>query len=817
MRVCNRQQFLGGLFYSSVAAAAIVSLSAPVAQAQTADQSQPLTYNIPAQSLTGSLAAFARASGVKLAYPASLTQGKSAPAVAGRYTRADALGRILAKSGLSYRFTGRDTVSIFSAAGPQDAAVANGAVTLATITLEGANTSASGPTEGYIATQDATATKTDTPLIEIPQTVNVVTRDQIEAQGSQSVTEATRYTPGVIETFGDSNNTNDVLQSRGFYMRYNLNGSRLPYGAYSAGLLQVEPYGLERIDVLKGPSSVLYGQNLPGGLVNLSSKRPLEEPLREVAIQGGTYGRLQGMFDFSGPVDPEGKFLYRLTGLARDADGRVDYGYDKRLFLAPAVTWQPTESTSLTFFGHYQKDESISDYAALPAAGTLYPNPNGKLPTSRYAGEPGFDGYEREQYSLGYNFRHNFDNDWTLRQNLQFNHVDVESRASPAAMMDPTQRYLMRVASHGVGAADTFTVDTNLEGKFDTGAVAHTVLFGIDYLHLDDKYKFASNIYDGGFAFDLYDPVYGAPAPSLIPRIDYHMKRSQVGLYAQDQMRWENWILTAGLRHDWVEADSTETISATPFSYSDSALTGRIGLTYLFDNGFAPYVAYSTSFDPIDGVSPSGGPLKPLEGEQIEAGIKYQSADGGTLITLSAYQIDEKNIAGRNTDPNGTGMIQFGDARARGIEIEAKTELRHNLNLIASYAYTDSEVTRANRGSENLLGKRLRMVPEHQASVWLDYEVASGPLTGLGVGGGLRYQGESFGDEANEFEVGGNVLVDASLRYDFGKLNKDLDGLRLQVTATNLLNREYVSYCQGPLLCYYGQGRTVNATMKYRW
>lgn len=794
------------LFVASIAVFALGPSLKP-AQAQVT-----AAYSIPAGLLDTALSRFGAVSGVQLLYNSELTKGLRTSGISSSLSPQDALGQLLAGTGLTYRFTGLKSATITRMSEPA-AIGSDGSTVLDTITIGGQG-SGSGQTEGYIATHDVAATKTDTPLVEVPQAINVVTRDQIEAQGAQTVTEATRYTPGVVAAFGDSDSRNDVQQSRGFFVRYNYNGSRLPYGAYSSAFLRIEPYGLERIDVLKGPSSVMYGQNLPGGLINLSSKRPTETPLREVAIQGGSHGRLQGMFDFSGPIDPEGTLLYRLTGLSRSADGRVDFGYDKRNFIAPSLTWKPTDATSVTFFGHYQKDDTISDYVPLPAAGTLLPNPNGRLPASRYAGEPGFDGYEREQYSFGYNLRHEFENNWILRQNLQFNSVDADTTSSPAFLLDPTQRYLSRVASHGIAGADTFTVDTNLEGKVQTGAVEHQFLLGVDYLNLDDSYKFASNIYEG--RFDLYDPVYGQPAPNLIPRIDYQMRRRQLGLYAQDQMRWNDWIVTAGLRHDWVDADSTSNV-AGPYNADEKAFTGRIGLTYLFDNGVAPYVSYSTSFDPVDGVSATGGALKPLEGEQIEAGIKYESPDGRTFLTFSTFYLDQENTTAPNPDPTGTGLFQVGAARVQGLEIEVKSELADSLNLIASYAYTHSEITRANPGQEALLGNQLVMVPDHQASLWLDYTLQDGPLAGLGLGGGLRYQGKSYGDAANEFKVGGQVLVDAALNYDFSRIDQRLKGLDLRITGTNLLNEEYVGYCQNALQCFYGQGRTINSTLKYKW
>ncbi len=307
---------------------------------------------------------------------------------------------------------------------------------------------------------------------------------------------------------------------------------------------------------------------------------------------------------------------------------------------------------------------------------------------------------------------------WILRQNLQHNSVDADTTSSPAFLLDPTQIYLSRVASRGIAGADTFTVDTNLEGKFQTGAVEHQFLLGLDYLNLDDSYKFASNIYEG--RFDLYNPVYVQPALNLIPRIDYQMERRQLGLYAQDQMRWNDWIVTAGLRHDWVDADSTSNV-AGPYSADEKAFTDRIGLTYLFDNGVTPHVSSSTSFDPIDGVSATGGALKPLEGEQIEAGIKYESSDGRSFLTFSAP----------NPDPTGTGLFQVGAARVKGLEIEVNSELSDSLNLIASYTYTHSEIAKANPGQEALLGNQLVMVPDHQASIWLDYTMQDGPLAWL--------------------------------------------------------------------------------------
>ncbi|MBK4217683.1 TonB-dependent siderophore receptor [Paracoccus caeni] len=808
----RRTRFLKGraLAAALMTTAAATGLAVVTAQ-QAMAQEQRRDFSIPAGPLGPALARFGQQAMLQVTYSPSVASGKNTAGVSGSMSPEEAISRLLAGSGLAYSFPNAATVAISAATatvGPE-----GDSTLLQTITLRG--TGLLGPTDGYIASGAYTATKTETPLIEVPQVVNVITRDQIEAQGSQSVTQATRYAPGVVPGFGDSDSRNDVLQSRGFFMRQNLNGSRLPYGAYSSAFLKIEPYGLERIDVLKGPSSVMYGQNLPGGLIDLTTKRPTPDPHREIAVETGNHGRLQGMFDFSGPLGGDERFQYRLTGLSRDADGRIDFGYERRDFIAPAFTWQPNETTSLTVFGHYQRDETISDYVALPAAGTLLPNPNGELPVTLYPGEPGHDGYEREQSSIGYDFRHEFANGWRLRQNLQVNSVDVDTKATPTAFLDPTQRYATRVATRGLAAADTVTIDTNIQGEFTTGGVTHNLLLGFDYLRLKDSYRFASNLYPG--QFDLFDPVYGVTPPELIDRIDYRMKRSQVGVYVQDQMRWNDWIVTASLRGDRVRADSSEAMQGAQFSYRDTALTGRIGAVYLMENGFAPFFSYSTSFDPVDGVTPQGGPLKPMEGEQIEAGVKYESADGSRMLSLSTYQITQQNITAPNPDPVQGGFLQTGEARVRGFELEGKAELTPQLSLIASYAYTDSKVTKTNGGTEYLAGNELIMVPDHQAALWLDYGFQAGPLQGLNLAGGVRYMGKSFGDAQNTVEVGGQTLLDAAVSYDFGSRNPRYEGLTLRVTGNNLLDKEYVGYCQSLQQCFYGQGRTLAATLKYQW
>lgn len=771
-------------------------------------------YDIPAGPLGVALSRFAGQAGVVLSFDAQLTAGKQSPGLQGDYSVTQGFARLLGNSGLQAVEESDGGYSLRAAA-------ENGALALPDVSITGRadQESAWGPVDGYVATRSATGSKTDASLREIPQTINVITRDQIQAQGAQNIVEAVRYTPGVVASFGDSDSRNDVLQSRGFYLRYNLNGSRLPYGAYSAAMMRVEPYGLERIEVLKGPASVLYGQNTPGGLANLISKRPTFEPLREVQLQAGSNDRTQGAIDIGDSLNENGTLAFRLTGLLRDTQGEVDYGYDKRTFVAPALTWQPHEDTRFTLLGQYQKDELISDYVSLPADTSLHSGANGRLPRSRYLGEPDFDGYQREQYSLGYLFEHRFNEVWSLRQNLQVNHADVDTTASPGFMLSANGRQLSRVASRGEGEASTLTVDTVVQANFSTGEIGHTALIGLDYLELTDEYQFASGLYTT--PLDIFQPRYGQPVPTLIPRIDYRQRREQTGLYLQDQIKLDRWVLTLGARQDWISTrtESGLTIKTRSKQREDKP-TGRIGLAYLFDNGLTPYASYATSFEPVDGADFSGAPFKPMTGDQYEIGVKYQPPGSNSFITLSAFQLTQENVTTPDPDPTHVGFsVQTGEGQVRGLELEAKASLHERLDLLASYAYMDSEVTKANPAlnGATLKGNELTQVPAHQGSLWLDYTFGEGLLQGAGAGFGARYMSKSYGDAANTLEMPGRTLFDASLHYDLGKASSSLDGAKVQLSVNNLLDKRYVGFCQGALQCYYGQSRTLLASVTYQW
>ena len=688
---------------------------------------------------------------------------------------------------------------------------------------------ATGPVGSFVATDSATATKTGTPLIETPQSVSVVPREQIEQQGAESVSDALHYTAGVIVDQRPASRY-DIVNIRGLgnlqsFVHFQ-DGLKLQRGL-NFDVPVVDPYLLERIEVFKGPASVLFGQVGVGGIVNFVSKKPIDEPFGEIGVTFGTHERRQVAFDFGGPVDRNGELSYRITGLGRET-GTDIYGVDEeRWAIAPSLTWRPSTATTLTLLGSYLNDPKSSYSVAVPALGSALPSTAGKIPHFFNPGEPSYDSFEREQWSVGYLFEHHVDAVWTVRQNFRYMSLDTEfagvQTAGPAApIATPT---ITRNRSLTRNSGDYVAVDNQAEARFATGALRHTVLVGFDHQRAwNDAWAAAGA---GVTAIDYLNPTYGL----VIPRPDFALHNSgeteQTGLYAQEQLKFGNWVALLGLRYDWAEYEyQSKNIASgvvgTNISQKDEDLTWRAALLYNFDNGFAPYFSYSTSFEPVTGtantaVDYAGNPFKPTTGEQYELGIKYEPRGINAFITASVFDIRLQNVPTQDPDhrsvvggpeypcnpivggvpsPTILCQTQTGEVRTRGFEIEGRASLNENLDVVAAYTYLDTEVTKSNLtfpdGSSEV-GKRPTAIPEHMASLWAFYTFREGPLAGFGFGGGVRYFGETYGNRPNTWTVSSTTLVDAALRYDFGALSPEFDGYTVQVNAINLFDKEYLS------------------------
>ncbi|MCG7781579.1 ferrichrome porin FhuA [Lelliottia amnigena] len=700
-----------------------------------------------------------------------------------------------------------------------------------------AQESAWGPAATIAARQSATGTKTDTPIQKVPQSISVVTAEEMALHQPKSVKEALSYTPGVAVGTRGASNTYDYLIIRGFAadgqsQNNYLDGLKMQGNFYNDAV--IDPYFLERAEVLRGPVSVLYGKSNPGGLLNMVSKRPTTTPLYEVQFKMGTNNLLQTGFDFSDAIDDDGVYSYRLTGLARSANAQQQGAEEQRYTIAPSFSWRPSDKTNFTFLSYFQNEPETGYYGWLPKEGTVNTLPNGKrLPTDFNEGAEN-NTYSRNEKMVGYSFDHEFNDTFTVRQNLRYaqNKTSQNSvygygmcsdplyssnpASSPCAGVPQSQwgHTLTRQYVIDNEKLENFSVDTQLQSKFATGSVDHTLLTGVDFMRMrndiDSWFGYAGSVAPSDiYNLDRSDFDFGAhPGPSGAYQV--LNKQKQTGVYVQDQAQWDKVLVTLGGRYDWAKQDSFNRVFNTTDSRDDKQFTWRGGVNYLFDNGVTPYFSYSESFEPSSTVGASGNIFTPSKGKQYEAGVKYVPSDRPIVLTGAVYQLTKtNNLMG---DPAGSFFsVEGGEIRSRGFELEAKAALSASVNVVGSYTYTDAEYTT----DTNYKGNTPAQVPKHMASLWGDYTLFDGALSGLTLGTGVRYTGTSKGDPANTFTVGSYTLVDALVRYDLARVG--MAGSNVALHVNNLFDREYVASCFNTYGCFWGAERQVVATATFRF
>ncbi|HAJ2010700.1 ferrichrome porin FhuA [Escherichia coli] len=700
--------------------------------------------------------------------------------------------------------------------------------------------SAWGPAATIAARQSATGTKTDTPIQKVPQSISVVTAEEMALHQPKSVKEALSYTPGVAVGTRGASNTYDYLIIRGFAadgqsQNNYLNGLKMQGNFYNDAV--IDPYMLERAEIMRGPVSVLYGKSSPGGLLNMVSKRPTTEPLKEVQFKAGTDSLFQTGFDFSDALDDDGVYSYRLTGLARSANAQQKGSEEQRYAIAPAFTWRPDDKTNFTFLSYFQNEPETGYYGWQPKEGTVEPLPNGKrLPTDFNEGAKN-NTYSRNEKMIGYSFDHEFNDTFTVRQNLRFaqNKVSQKSvygygmcsdplytkdqealKASPCLSIPQSQwgHTLTRQYVIDNEKLENFSVDTQLQSKFATGSVGHTLLTGVDFMRMrndiDSWFGYAGSVAPSDiYNLDRSDFDFGAhPNPSGPYRV--LLKQKQTGLYVQDQAQWDKVLVTLGGRYDWADQSSFNRDYGNKSERDDKEFTWRGGVNYLFDNGVTPYFSYSESFEPASQTDANGDLFAPSKGKQYEVGVKYVPEDRPIVVTGALYQLTKTNNL--MADPNGSLFsVEGGEIRARGVELEAKAALSASVNVVGSYTYTDAEYTT----DTTYKGNTPAQVPKHMASLWADYTFFDGPLSGLTLGTGGRYTGSSYGDPANSFKVGSYTVVDALVRYDLARVG--MAGSNVALHVNNLFDREYVASCFNTYGCFWGAERQVVATATFRF
>ena len=680
----------------------------------------------------------------------------------------------------------------------------------------GAAEDPTAPVKGIVATKTLSATKTSAELVKTPQSVSVITRDQMKALDATSVSQALRYTAGTFTEYRGASNRNDEVFVRGFsYVPKFLDG--LSFGATASSQTgTVDPWLLERVELVRGPASVLFGQVNPGGLISMTSKRPTSESLHNVQFRTGNNHLAEGAFDFGGKLSDDGRVLYRLNGIARSQNNQISDYKETRMAIAPAITWYPNDQTRFTLLTSYQKDPDAGYRNFLPYYGTVV-SANGKyLPWNMNISDPDYDQSWREQTMIGYEFEHQLNDVFTFRQNARYATIKQKYRYLVYANSAANSTVLTRRAQHEARTTNEFGLDNQLEAQFATADVNHTVLGGLDYKQSKDKQllqRGAGTQYD----FDWTKPTYGLSVDesTFATLTDEQQNLDQMGIYLQDQLSWNNWELLLSGRYDWSEVRTIDfTASDALTQQNDSKFTWRTGLLYAFDFGLSPYVSYSTSFEPNlqTNRAPGVAPFKPTTGKQTEVGLKYQPMDN-TLMSVAAYDLRQTNVPTYNSTEGW--FENAGEIRSKGVEAEIHSTLWDSWNMIASYTYTDAEVTSTTVAG--VKGKVPQRIPTHMASAFTSYTLPSGPLKSLTAGVGMRYIGTSYGDAKNTFKVASVDLYDAMLGYDLGELNGNLKGATVQFNVNNLANTKYVASCASDTACFYGVGRTLTATVNYSW
>jgi len=653
------------------------------------------------------------------------------------------------------------------------------------------------PTHLDMLEVSATALKVEAPLVETPRPASVVDKEELRDRNVQSLDETFRYRAGVLSGHYGSDNDTDWFKIRGFDQATYQDGLRI----YREGFYQwlPETYGLERVELLKGPASILYGEAPPGGVINAISKRPTDTPQGEIQVQLGNNDHRQIGIDTAGPTNSTGSVRYRLVGLYRDAEGDIDFTENQRYYLAPSLTWDMSDATSLTILSSFQKDDAVPYNSFKLAYGTIQDTPFGKVDPSTSYSEPDYDTNERTQSSIGYSLSHRFNTTWKFQQDVRYSKLEMLLRSSYILyQIDATQGG--RGLTYRDGTIDSWTIDNRMVGTWFTDRTENALLIGVDYQDLENE-GLEGNNYAFGDPMDLFNPVYGNYTP--LDRSDLVRKtitKEQTGLYLQNQLRLDDhWVFLAGVRYDQAETDNHDRDTDTHQRADDDQFSFSGGIMYLADNGLSPYVSWTDSFQPIAGTDSNGNLYDPRIGQQLEFGLKYAPADLDGYVTVSAYNIKEENSL--VTSPSGN-QVQEGVRETQGFELETVAYLTDQLQLNAAYTYND---TVTDNESDSNPETRATLIPRHMASAWIDYAF-NHRIPGLKVGGGVRYVG---GSQDGAIEVPSYTVMDLMAQYSFMK------AWQAQINVTNLADREYVASCD--YWCYYGQGRSLVGTLSYRW
>ncbi|WP_244184126.1 TonB-dependent siderophore receptor [Komagataeibacter europaeus] len=828
---------------------ALTSFVPTRARAETAQNQPKFSFSIPAGSLSSALVSFSAQSRIQVTSQAPTLAGHTTTGLHGQFTSSEALARLLQGSGLSYQTLGEQAFQIVPA--PKAANITLGPVRVGgTLGKE----SATGPGVGYVAHYTEAGTKTDTPITEIPNSVYVVTKQEIIDRQSQNVLEALQYLPGVVDMKGTASNgsaNGSLANGTGSIMMRGFASTQYVDGIMSQSSSAGETAFVERVETLMGPASVLYGQVGPGGLVATRLKQPTDTPIRNVTVGFGNWGRYEATFDVADKVTKSGNVKYRIAGIGVTQGTQQDYVNYKRVGVLPSLKWDIDDKTSVTVLGEYMYTPDAGLSGLYPSIGTLVPGKYGYIPRSRYLFDPGVNRNYTSEADFEYQFSHKFNKKWEFQQT--FRYEDSTSHGSQLYLRQGLQadgETYPRAAWGTSAFQKTLGLDSRVIGHVDTGPVKQTLVAGVDFRRIHWIQDIAYDL-DGIPSINIWNPVYynvhpcyELSCPNTVSIQNTNETLFQKGVYFQDQIKFKNLSVLLGGRQDWFN-DSGPFYTGdnqggviTPVHFDSntgekaSKFTWRAGFTYNFNFGLTPYFSYATSFIPqVGAFQYNGQPIKPLTGKQYEAGLKYLIPGIDVLLTAAAYHIKENHYEITDTENPGYES-DAGTVTSKGVELSAHANITHDLHLTASYTFNDTRVTSsdttvvlrsmsgANLGKVSEQGKYISGLPRNMANMFVDYTLPRNIFHGLGVNFGARYIGSSYADNANSYKVPDYILFDVGAHMDFGNVWSGLKGLQARLAMSNIANTRYVTGCGTSSYggtCAYGQGRRVYGNLSYSW
>jgi len=756
-----------------------LAMALPVSLASTSyaqnAAAQQYAYEIPAGSLEQAINALGKQSGVVLIFSSDLVSNLKTSGLTGRYSQGEALDRLLKGTGL---------VAIPQAGGSYTIAVnKNETKTLPSVKVKADSISetAVGSLSGYLAKRSATATKTDTPILETPQSISTVTRDALDSLAAQDISDALKYTSGVSGG-RDIRYDSPVLRGLGTYGQTYRDGLKEIGSQYAVPRLNV--YGVERIEYMHGPSSALFGNSSPGGIVNSITKRPTDVGLHEVRLRSGNHDRVGLALDTTGALNESETVLYRLSISDEQFDLDTPQTDKRETYIAPALTFRLSADTDITLLANYQQDKTDGD--AFPYS--YWGDWEKYVP----AFEQGWDRFDRDQWSTSVLFNHSINDNLSVHSSTRYTDTALDYRLAYANDF-LSETLVERGAQYIKDESDSWQTDNYLQATWDADGWENNSLVGVDYSKADGK------LLRGGNITSPYDLTTGKGVGTFVePALTSKTlaESRQLGIYVQNQTKIHNqFVITAGLRKDDYENATAD----------QQKVTGRLGGVWLLSAGFAPYINYSTSFEPLFGSTYDGSAFKPTTGRQVELGVRYEPEDKQVRFTAAVFDIKQQNVL--TTDPvHSNFSIQTGEVGSRGLEFEANGSLSPNLNIIASYTYLDAEVTKDT--DPTLVGRKRPVVPQHQINTWVDYKFTGSVLDGFSLGLGARYNTKTP-NFTNDIWQPNKTLVDARIGYR-------IDAWEIALNAKNLLDKDYLEHCTFGT-CYYGEQRNIMLSAFYRW